>query len=92
MPNNQVPGILEDFLLFLVPSSDRQLPHARSCVESIDSPSFKDKDKSKAVIHTWLSWQADPGKPYGTAITARFLDPDVPAVEVLVNWLQCLFD
>lgn len=91
MPNNQLPGILEDFLLLLVPSCDQQLAHAKSCVESINEPSFSDKDKSKALIHTWLAWQADPGKPYGTAITAQFLDPTMPSAKVLADWLQRLF-
>jgi hypothetical protein len=34
----------------------------------------------KAIIHTWLAWQKEPGKPLGTAITARFLDPNVAEV------------
>ena len=91
MPDNRVPGILENFLLFLVPSSDQQLPHAKSCVESIAQPRFKDKDMPKALIHTWLAWQKNPGKPYGTAITARFLDATAPSGQVLGRWLRQLF-
>ena len=52
---------------------------------------FSDAAKPKAVIHTWLAWQKEPGKPMGTAITARFLDPDAPQVDTLIQWLQRLY-
>lgn len=96
MPNNQTSGILEDFLRFLVPQPNILFDYAKACVKSIpdvpdDEGVFKSKDESKAVIHTWLAWQKDPGLPFGTAITARFLDPDVPEVDVLVAWLKRLF-
>jgi len=52
---------------------------------------FHESAESKAVIHTWLAWQEKPGRPLGTAITARYLDPNVPQVDVLVSWLKKLF-
>ena len=96
MPNNQISGILEDFLHFLVPQPNILFDYAKACVKSIpdvpdDEGVFKSKDESKAVIYTWLAWQKDPGLPFGTAITARFLDPDVPEVDVLAAWLKRLF-
>ena len=96
MPNNQTSGILEDFLHFLVPPPNILFDYAKACVKSIpdvpdDEGVFEPKDESKAVIHTWLAWQKDPGLPFGTAITARFLDPDVPEVDVLAAWLKRLF-
>ena len=61
-------------------------------VEGIDDEHvLKPLDEPKAVIHTWLAWQKEPGRPFGTAITARFLDPNVPEVDVLVAWLKRLF-
>ena len=51
----------------------------------------KPLDEPKAVIHTWLAWQEEPGRPFGTAIKARFLDPSVPEVDVLTAWLKRLF-
>lgn len=32
-----------------------------------------------------------PGRPHGTAITAKFLDANVTQVDVLVAWLKQLF-
>ena len=93
MPNNQTSGILEDFLRFLVPQPNILFDHARDSVKTIPEGErrFKPLDEPKAVIHTWLAWQKEPGRPFGTAITARFLDPDVPEVDVLVAWLKRLF-
>ena len=91
MPDNKTPGILEDFLRFLVPGPDAPFDHVTTSVDSIPDRRFTENDKPKAVIHTWLAWQEEPGLPYGTAITARFLDPNVRQADALVSWLQRLF-
>ena len=91
MPDNQSPGILEDFLLDLIPSTDDLFDHVTNSVDSIPVRLFSENDEPKAVIHTWLAWQSEPGRPYGTAITAGFLDSGVPQVDVLVSWLRRLF-
>jgi hypothetical protein len=38
-----------------------------------------------------VAWQKEPGKPLGTAITAKFLNPNVAQVDILVAWLKRLF-
>ncbi len=93
MPNNQTSGILEDFLGFLVPQPTILFDHVRDSVAAIPEGErrFKPLDEPKVLIHTWLAWQEEPGRPFGTAITARFLDPNVPEVDVLVAWLNRLF-
>lgn len=93
MPDNRTPGILEDFLAFLVPPDSPLCAHVRASVEAIPQGErrFKDPDKPKAIIHTWLAWQKEPGKPLGTAITARFLDPNLPQADGLVAWLKRLY-
>jgi len=93
MPDNRTRGILEDFLRFLVPEESRLFGHVESSIESIPEVEvrFNILDKPKAIIHTWLAWQQEPGKPLGTAITAKFLDPGVAQVDVLVSWLNRLF-
>jgi len=40
------------------------------------APTFIPNHKSKAVIHTYLAWQNEPGMPLGQAITARALNPE----------------
>ncbi len=93
MPDNQTNGTLEDFLRFLVPDGSRLFEHVESSVDSIpaDERRFKDAAKPKALIHTWLAWQEEPGKPLGQAITARYLDSGVSQVNTLVAWLNRLF-
>ena len=91
MPDNRTPGILEHFLRFLVPRQNALFDHVDASVDSIPDLRFSQKDKPKAVIHTWLAWQKEPGRPYGTAITAHFLDINVPEVDVLASWLKELF-
>ena len=93
MPNNQTSGILEDFLHFLVPQPNILFDYAKASVAAIPEGErrFKQLAEPKAVIHTWLAWQEEPGRPFGTAITARFLDPSVTEVDVLAAWLKRLF-
>ncbi|MCX6647209.1 MAG: hypothetical protein NTY09_12755 [bacterium] len=93
MPNNMDNGILEDFLKFLVPDNSLLFEHVKSSVEGIpeNEIKFRALDQSKVLIHTWLAWQEKPGLPYGLAITAKFLDPDAPQVDILVEWLNRLF-
>jgi hypothetical protein len=93
MPDNRLHGMLEDFIGLLVPSDDLLWDKANEClaqVVTIDRR-FPVEHEIKARIHTWLAWQKEPGKPFGTAITARYLDPDAPDAKQLINWLQQLF-
>ena len=91
MPDNKTTGILEDFLRFLIPQPDALLDHVMCSVNSVPEQRFTDLDRPKAVIHTWLAWQEEPGRPYGTAITAKFLDPSLPQADILASWLKRLF-
>ena len=91
MPNNQDRGKLEDFLRLLVRQNDGLIDYAADTVSSLPERRFGDTDTPKAVMHTWLAWQSSPGRPYGTAITAGFLDAGAVAVDGLVGWLNRLF-
>lgn len=94
MPNNELPGKLEDFIRFLVPQSDVLWPVAERCVDQIPKADrkFTDVELIKAYIHTWLAWQEVPGIPMGQAISAKFLDPYAPHAVQLIAWVQRLFD
>jgi len=93
MPDNQTNGILEDFLRFLVPQPNGLLNYAQHCINRIPDGQrrFETKDETKALMHTWLAWQKEPGKPFGTAITARYLDANIKNAGVFVDWLKRLF-
>lgn len=95
MPNNNLNGMIEDFISFLVPKDDKLLPIVRATLDDIEKqnlnkyPSFH---KSKAVIHSWLSWQEDPGTPMGLGITKRYLTTDNATCSLLMKWLVELFN
>lgn len=93
MPDNLLNGMLEDFLAFLVPRDSTLFARVKRTIDEIpaDEQLFSRAVQSKAVIHTWLAWQKDPGLPFGTAITARFLDPMKPEADTFLAWLRTLF-
>ena len=92
MPDNTNNGALENFLVNLVPQFPNPLyDHVKASVAAIPDQRFSDGDEPKARIHTWLAWQEEPGRPYGTAIKAGFLDAYANQVDGLVNWLNGLF-
>ncbi|HSI86418.1 MAG: DUF3226 domain-containing protein [Candidatus Methylacidiphilales bacterium] len=93
MPNNQTNGVLEDFLHFLIPAGDRLIPYAKEVIdtEALPEQRFSDLARIKALMHTWLAWQQEPGKPFGLAIKARYLDAGLPEAQSFVTWLQKLY-
>ncbi|MBM3459564.1 MAG: hypothetical protein FJX77_13670 [Armatimonadetes bacterium] len=93
MPDNQNPGGLEEFLLALVPATDRLLSRAREAIGAIPllDRLFVPAHLTKAEMYTWLAWQETPGQPPGLAITAHSLDGTRPIAAELVNWLHQLF-
>jgi hypothetical protein len=93
MPNNQVPGILENFLAFLINDDDGLFEHIKHSIDTINATAlrFDGLKRPKAEIHTWLAWQEEPGKPLGVSITARYLDAGVDEVTVFADWLKKLF-
>lgn len=95
MPDNHLPGILEDFIGFLIPGADESLwRRAQHCVDDIPEAQrhFPDVDIAKAYVHTWLAWQEEPGKPLGQAITAKYLDAHAAHALRLVRWVERLFE
>ncbi len=94
MPNNDLNGILEDFVSFLIPKEDKLLPVANQTLEAIEKEKLNKyipAHKSKALIHSWLSWQEDPGTPMGLAITKKFLTTQEEICKKLISWLSVTF-
>ena len=95
MPDNQTPGMLEDFAARLIPERDALLPRAQAVLDEIDAAGlrrFRAAHRPKALIHTWLAWQRDPGHPMGLAIRAGALRHDIPSAMSFVTWLRRLFE
>lgn len=92
MPDNDVDGMLEDFCLRLAPPA--AIEYAQKCVADAKESgfsSFGDTHFSKAAIHTFLSWQDEPGMPMGQAVTRKALDPTYPLATQFHSFLRSLF-
>lgn len=92
MPNNQDAGMLEDFIREMIP------PNCVSVVEQCLTQAqlsacitYKAVHHAKAIVHTYLAWQDEPGQPIGQAITARALQPHTNTALQFSAWLSSLF-
>lgn len=94
MPDNEKPGILEDFLKSLVKNGDKLILHAESATDDaikLGAP-FSKLAKPKAIIHAWLAWQEKPGCPFGIAIKSHYFDHAAPTAKKFVDWIRKLVD
>ena len=92
MPNNQDSGMLEDFLAKM--ARPEAIAAAYNCVNMAKAKgvsSFKEAHYSKAVIHTYLAWQDEPGKTLGQSVTSEALKPHTEIAEKFTDWLKRLF-
>lgn len=94
MPDNRISGMLEDFIAFLVPADDSLLPIANETLNSLEERNlhmYKTSHRSKALIHTWLAWQEDPGTPLGLSITKKYVQTDIEVCRCFIDWIKNLF-
>jgi len=101
MPDNTAEGELEHFLELLVPRKEENPLWLRVLKALEDMPPedsfpsyvkrFKEQDRRKAVIHTWLAWQKEPGKPLGQALGVGYFDAQASHALVFINWIRQLF-
>jgi hypothetical protein len=94
MPNNELLGILENFVEHLIPEKDPLKNQVDHCLRDMELKSlnlYKAEDRPKALIHTWLAWQEKPGQPMGQAITSKVLKHNHPLALIFVDWLKNTF-
>ena len=93
MPNNTLPGMMEDFFRLLVPPRDTLWERAKLCLGDIPETErlFSENALIKAHVHTWLAWQETPGLPMGQVINRRWLNADAPEALQFIGWLRRLF-
>lgn len=90
MPDNCTSGALEHFLKDLVDESDPLLALAHDATTAAQDrgATFPAAKHMKAVIHAWLSWQEEPGRPFGTAIAASYFNADSEAALSFLRWFD----
>lgn len=95
MPDNQMRGMLETFLAYMVPDEEEPLwKYAGQTVteaKNLGAP-FKKTHKDKARIYTWLAWQNPAGRQLHDAVKQRILDPQHPKALAFVSWFKALYD
>lgn len=94
MPDNNLPGMLEDFVAYLIPAEDRLQVHVAEVLQKIEAEKlnlYSSNHYQKAFIHTWLAWQKKPGMPMGQAITAQALSNKSAIASKFISWLNVLF-
>jgi hypothetical protein len=94
MPDNESGGYLEHFITKLVPSKDESWQHVEVVMADLQKQKFCKLTKSKigkAKLHTWLAWQKEPGKPFGTAMQAEYFDVNAPIVQPFLDWFSETF-
>jgi len=95
MPNNIVPGMLEDFARSMIAGDDLLLTKAIGTIEEIEQSGLRrhtGAERPKVVVHTWLAWQEESGRPLGQAVAHGYLRHDAPLALTFVAWLQRLFN
>lgn len=94
MPDNVNLGMIEDFAISLIPQDDNMISEVEDELKKIEDMGinrYSDIHHSKAKIHTYLSWQEDPGSPIGLSITKKVLNPEQEIAKRYVDWLINLF-
>ncbi len=94
MPDNSSNGYLEHFLASLVPQTEELWAFAQQTLETLQDRKFNELTKSKyekALLHTWLAWKKEPGKPFGQAMASKYFDIAAPTVAPFINWFRDTF-
>jgi hypothetical protein len=95
MPDNVSNGYLEHFLAKLAPQEDQVWKHTETAIEHLSKQEFckfSPVRQQKALVHTWLAWQKEPGKRFGDAVKAGYFDANAPAADAFVDWMKRTFE
>lgn len=94
MPDNQNAGYLEHFLAKLIPASDKTWNFAQETIATLKLSGFQafsDAKTQKALLHTWLAWQKEPGRPFGQAAELGYFDIASPVLDDFEAWFKATF-
>ncbi|MEC4806107.1 MAG: DUF3226 domain-containing protein [Jaaginema sp. PMC 1079.18] len=94
MPDNQLQGMLETFLSYLIPDESEALwQYAQTVVLEAKKhgATYKDVHLDKANIYTWLAWQNPPGRQLQNAIQEQIFQPGHPTAQKFVDWFRKLY-
>ena len=92
MPDNILPGELEDFVVQMIPDGDPVWPRSEAYIDDIPASDrkFAVGKTLRAKLHAWLAAREDP-RQMGLAVRARDLEVDGALCRKFVAWLTKLF-
>ena len=91
MPNNQDVGMLEDFMMEIIPEDNMLLHEAETVLTNIEKKNiqkYKNVHRAKAKLHTWLAWHDEPGDSVNVAIRKNLFSQDKELVIAFRAWLM----
>lgn len=93
MPDNQTSGMMETFLTFLTDTNDPLYQHASQYVDDAKTHNapYKPSHRDKALIHSWLAVQDEPGNQLHIAVKKKILDAQSEYAENFVKWFRELY-
>lgn len=94
MPDNERTGDIERFMGGLVEPNDPLWQFTNKTLQDLNEQPFNKVPENKmykAIIHTYLAWQPEPGKPLGQAIEANYLTAHGQLVDRFLAWLGHTF-
>ena len=71
----------------LLAEVERELTH----IEKENLKRYRDIDRNKAKVHTYLAWENKPGTSLKTAIVSRILDPEADIAKLFMDWIKRLY-
>ncbi len=92
MPDNELPGELEDFVVQMIPERDLIWPLSQRYIDGIPETGrkFSEKKKLRAQLYAWLAAREDP-RLMGVAIRAHDLELEGSLSRNFIAWLTKLF-
>lgn len=91
MPNNQDVGMLEDFMMSIIPEDNDLLHEAETVIANIEQKNiqkYKHVHRAKAKLHTWLAWHDEPGDSINVAIRKNLFSRDKELVNAFRTWIM----
>ena len=92
MPDNVRDGIFEDLLrAAMAPESEKYISSVVDKAKDDQMASFRDVERSKAIVKTYIAWRDPKMKNLGEAISGKHFDNLAPACRSFLGWLNRLF-
>lgn len=92
MPDNQLPGEIEEFVESMIPGDDPVWPLSQAYIDGLPSyeGKFTEGKSLRAKIYAWLATREDP-RMMGQGIGRHDLEIDGPLCQRFLAWLARLF-